>query len=44
MDRVEEEDHMVGLRTVEVVAVAMLHNTTEIQTLLQRRLLVLVAR
>lgn len=44
MDRVEEEDHMVGHHTVEAEAVAMLYNTTETQTLLQRRRQVLVAQ
>jgi hypothetical protein len=44
MDRAEEEDLMVDHHTAEVVAAAMLHNTTEIQTLLRRRLQVLVAR
>lgn len=44
MDRVEEEDHMVDHHTVEAEAAAMLHNTTETQTLLQRRRQVLVAQ
>jgi hypothetical protein len=44
MDRVEEEDHTVGHHTVGVVVAAMLHNTTETQTLLRHRLQVLVAR
>jgi hypothetical protein len=44
MDRVEEEDLMAVRHTAEAVAAAMLHNTTETQTLLQRRLQVLVAR
>jgi hypothetical protein len=44
MDRVQEEGLMVDLHTVEAVVAAMLHNTTETQTLLRRRLQVLVAR
>jgi hypothetical protein len=42
MDRVEEEDLMVGLHTAEAVVAAMLHNTTGTQTLLRRRPPVLV--
>lgn len=43
MDRVEEEDRTVDHHIAEAEA-AMLHNTTEIQTLLQRRRQALVAQ
>jgi hypothetical protein len=43
MDHVEEEDHTEDRHTAEAEA-AMPHNTTEIQTLLQRRRQVRVAQ
>lgn len=44
MDRVEEGDRTADHHIAEAEAAAMLHNTTETQTLLQRRRQVLVAQ